>query len=83
MTLQDYLETHCDAEPPKLRALYRHTHLTRLYPRMCTDAYQGRLLVMLTQMIRPRRVLELGTFSGYSALCFAEGMDGKGVVDTV
>ena len=83
MTLQDYLETHCDAEPPKLRALYRHTHLTRLYPRMCTDAYQGRLLVMLTQMIRPRRVLELGTFSGYSALCFAEGMDGNGVVDTV
>ena len=83
MTLQDYLDTHCDAEPPRLRALYRHTHLTRLYPRMCTDAYQGRLLVMLTQMIRPKRVLELGTFSGYSALCFDEGMNGRGVVDTV
>lgn len=83
MTLQDYLDTHCDAEPPRLRALYRHTHLTRLYPRMCTDAYQGRLLVMLTQMIRPVRVLELGTFSGYSALCFDEGMGGLGVVDTV
>ena len=50
---------------------------------MCTDAYQGRLLVMLTHMIRPARVLELGTFSGYSALCFAEGMDWKGIVDTV
>lgn len=83
MNLQDYLDTHCDAEPPLLRRLYRHTHLTRLYPRMCTDAYQGRLLVMLTRMIRPARVLELGTFSGYSALCFAEGMDGRGVVDTV
>lgn len=83
MTLQDYLDTHCDAEPDALRRLYRHTHLTRLYPRMCTDAYQGRLLVMLTRMIRPKRVLELGTFSGYSALCFHEGMDGKGIVDTV
>lgn len=83
MTLQDYLDTHCDAEPEALRRLYRHTHLTRLYPRMCTDAYQGRLLVMLTRMIRPKRVLELGTFSGYSALCFAEGMDGHGIVDTV
>lgn len=83
MTLQDYLDTHCDSEPKILRRLYRHTHLTRLYPRMCTDAYQGRLLVMLTRMIRPARVLELGTFSGYSALCFDEGMDCKGTVDTV
>lgn len=83
MTLEDYLTTHCDAEPAALRRLYRHTHLTRLYPRMCTDAYQGRLLVMLTRMINPRNVLELGTFSGYSALCFNEGMAGQGRVDTV
>lgn len=83
MTLDDYISAHIDREPPELHALYRHTHLTRLYSRMCTDHTQGRLLVMLTRMIRPERVLELGTFSGYSALCFAEGMDGRGHIDTV
>ncbi|MBD5216690.1 MAG: O-methyltransferase [Bacteroidales bacterium] len=83
MTLDDYISAHIDREPAELHALYRHTHLTRLYSRMCTDHTQGRLLVMLTRMIRPERVLELGTFSGYSALCFAEGMDGRGHIDTV
>ena len=83
MTLDDYISAHIDREPTELHALYRHTHLTRLYSRMCTDHTQGRLLVMLTRMIRPERVLELGTFSGYSALCFAEGMDGSGHIDTV
>lgn len=83
MSVDDYIEKHIDAEPPELHALYRHTHLTRLYPRMCTDHIQGRLLTMLTHMIHPERVLELGTFSGYSTLCFAEGMEGRGHIDTV
>lgn len=83
MNIDDYIERHIDAEPVELHELYRRTHLTRLYPRMCTDHTQGRLLVMLTRMIRPARVLELGTFSGYSTLCFAEGMDGRGHIDTV
>lgn len=72
--LEEYIEAHIDAEPPHLHRLYRQTHLTRLYPRMCSGHAQGRILTMLTRMIAPRRVLELGTFTGYSALCFAEGM---------
>ncbi len=82
-TEDDYIEAHIDAEPAELHRLYRKTHLHRLYPRMCTDHIQGRLLVMLTRLIKPDRVLELGTFTGYSALCFAEGMDNRGHVDTV
>lgn len=82
--LDDYIASHIDPEPDHLRALYRRTNLTRLYPRMCSGHIQGRILVMLTRMIRPARVLELGTFTGYSALCFAEGMEGMdGSVDTV
>ena len=83
MTLDDYIELHIDAEPEHLKALYRRTHLRRLYPRMCTDHVQGRVLAMLTKMISPKCVLELGTFSGYSTLCFAEGLKAGGKIDTV
>lgn len=81
--LGDYIHAHIGAEPEMLRRLYRHTHLTRLYPRMCTDHTQGRILAMFTSMIRPRRILELGTFSGYSTLCFAEAMPQGCTIDTV
>lgn len=83
MTEEDYISAHIDAEPKHLRALYRDTHLHRLYPRMCTDHIQGRLLAMLTRMINPARVLELGTYTGYSTLCFAEGLAPEGHIDTV
>lgn len=83
MTEDDYISAHIDPEPAALRALYRHTHLHRLYPRMCTDHIQGRLLVMLTRMVAPRHILELGTFTGYSTLCFAEGMPEGSTIDTV
>ncbi len=83
MDFEEYIEAHIDAEPEHLRRLYRRTNLTRLYPRMCSGHAQGRLLVMLTRMIDPRRVLELGTFTGYSALCFAEGSGDTTVIDTV
>lgn len=83
MTEEDYIAAHIDREPAALRALYRDTHLHRLYPRMCTDHIQGRLLAMLTRMIAPRKVLELGTFSGYSTLCFAGAMAPDGHIDTV
>ena len=72
--IDDYLESHVSAEPELLYRLYRHTHLHHLYGRMCSGKVQGRLLKMLTSMIAPRRVLELGTFTGYSALCMAEAM---------
>lgn len=83
MTEDDYISAHIDAEPRVLRDLYRHTHLHRLYPRMCTDHVQGRILVMLTRMVAPRHILELGTFTGYSTLCFAEGMPPGCTIDTV
>ena len=83
MELDDYIAAHIDVEPPELHALYRRTHLRHLYPRMCSGHVQGRLLKMLTAMINPSRILELGTFTGYSALCFAEGMPQGCTLDTV
>lgn len=83
MTPEEYATRYSDSEPDHLARLYRHTYLTRLYPHMCCEPLQGRLLVMLTRMIAPRRILELGTFSGYSTLCFAEGMPAGAIIDTV
>ncbi len=83
MILDEYIAARIDAEPAHLHALYRRTHLTRLYPRMCSGHVQGRLLAMLSAMIRPARVLELGTFTGYSALCLAEGIPTGGELHTV
>ena len=80
---EDYILSHISPEPEHLQRLYRHTHLTHLYPRMCAGHLQGRLLSMLVSMIRPRRVLELGTFTGYSALCLAETLPEGGEVHTV
>lgn len=82
-TLEEYLAAHIDPEPAELHALYRHTHLHHLYPRMCSGHYQGRLLKMLTAMARPSRVLELGTFTGYSTLAIAEGLSPDATIDTV
>lgn len=81
--LEDYILRHIDSEPDDLHKLYRNTHLRHLYPRMCSGHYQGRLLKMLTAMVNPKRVLELGTFTGYSTLSIAEGLSAGGVVDTV
>lgn len=81
--LEQYILEHIDKEPEGMRRLNRDTHLYHLYSRMCSGHYQGRLLKMLTEMIRPRRVLELGTFTGYSALCFAEGLHGDAELHTI
>mgnify|MGYP002622977332 CR=1 FL=1 len=81
--LDEYVSAHVDAEPAYLHALYRATQLHLLYPRMASGHVQGRLLKMLVRMVRPQRVLELGTYSGYSALCLAEGLEEGGVVHTV
>lgn len=83
MTSEDYIAAHISPEPTELKKLYRYTHMHRLYPRMCTDHIQGRMLVMLTRMIRPAKILELGTFTGYSTLCFAEGLSQGAHIDTV
>ncbi len=74
MTLDDYILTHSDPEPDYLYRLWRATNIRLLHGRMASGHLQGRLLKMLVQMIRPRNVLEVGTFSGYSALSMAEGL---------
>ena len=74
MTLDEYILAHIDPEPDWLVRLNRETHLKLLHPRMVSGHLQGRLLKMFVQMINPENVLELGTFSGYSALCIAEGL---------
>lgn len=75
METDEYIKAHIDAEPDYLHRLWRDTQLRLSYGQMASGHVQGRLLKMLTRMIRPRTVVELGTFSGYSALCIAEGLD--------
>ena len=82
MSLDDYILAHIDDEGDYLRALYRDTHLKLLYPRMASGHLQGRLLKMFVRMVRPRQVLEIGTYSGYSALCMAEGLPEGGMIHT-
>lgn len=81
--LDDYILKHIDAEGEYLHRLYRATQLHLLYPRMASGHLQGRLLKMLVQMIRPQRILELGTYSGYSGLCMAEGMPADAQLYTI
>lgn len=82
MSLDDYILQHIDPEGDYLHALYRDTHLKLLYPRMASGHLQGRILKMLVCMVRPRTVLEIGTYSGYSALCMAEGLPAGGIIHT-
>ncbi|HWD90288.1 MAG TPA: O-methyltransferase [Mucilaginibacter sp.] len=81
--LQLYLEDHCDAEPSELQKINRETYLKVLQPHMLSGHYQGRLLSMLSKMIQPRRILEIGTFTGYSTICLAEGLTEDGIIHTI
>ncbi|MBR2775581.1 MAG: class I SAM-dependent methyltransferase [Prevotella sp.] len=78
MTLDDYILAHTDPEPDYLYRLWRATNVHTIHGRMASGHLQGRLLKMLVQMIRPQRVLEVGTFSGYSAISMAEGLPDDG-----
>jgi len=78
MNIDDYILSHIDAEPEYLYRLYRSTNIHLLHGRMASGHLQGRLLKMLVEMIRPHAILEVGTFSGYSALCMAEGLPDDG-----
>ncbi|MEP1893639.1 MAG: methyltransferase, partial [Cyclobacteriaceae bacterium] len=77
--LQNYVEAHSSAESDLLHKINRETHLEVLKPRMLSGHLQGRVLAMLSHMIQPKYILEIGTYTGYSALCLAEGLahDGK------
>ncbi len=78
-----YCEDHTTAESSVLSDLNRKTHLKVLMPNMLSGHLQGRLLAMLSSMIRPERVLEIGTYTGYSAICFAEGLKEGGKITTI
>ena len=81
--LDDYVVAHSENEPSLLKALTRETYQKVLQPRMLSGHYQGRLLSMLSKLIRPKTILEIGTYTGYSALCLAEGMQSEGELHTI
>ena len=81
--IEAYCLAHTDSEPEMLAAINRDTHVNLLKPRMLSGHFQGRLLAMISRLVRPRNVLEIGTFTGYSALCLAEGLQEGGKVYTV
>lgn len=83
MTISEYIEQHSSPESEVLQKITRSTHLEVINPRMLSGHVQGRVLSMLSQMIQPRRILELGTFTGYSALCLAEGLTPDGQLLTI
>ena len=80
--LDDYILAHIEPEPEYLYRLWRATNIYMLHGRMASGHLQGRLLKMLVQMMRPKNILEVGTFRGYSAICMAEGLDDGGRVYT-
>ncbi len=81
--LENYIDRHSQDEPELLSRLTRETHLKVVQPRMITGHYQGRVLSLLSKMIRPGNILEIGTYTGYSALCLAEGLREDGVIHTI
>ncbi len=81
--LEEYIQAHIDEEGELLHDLYRQTNLKLLNPRMASGHIQGRLLRMLVTMIRPKRVLEIGTFTGYATICMAQGLPEGGMIDTI
>ena len=83
MTLEDYICAHSTPENEALAAITRDTHVHILNPHMLSGHVQGRVLAMMSHMLRPQRILELGTFTGYSALCLAEGLAENGRLVTI
>ena len=81
--LEAYAENHTSPEPPAAAELNRQTHLKVLQPRMLSGHLQGRLLSMMAHMARPEQILEIGTYTGYSAICLAEGMREGGTLHTI
>ncbi|UFH36738.1 O-methyltransferase [Flavobacterium acetivorans] len=81
--LEDYIEQHSQKEPELLAALNKETYQKILLPRMLSGHFQGRVLSMLAKLIRPLNILEIGTYTGYSALCLCEGMQENGQLHTI
>jgi len=81
--LENYIEQHSEKEPELLAALNKETYQKVLLPRMLSGHFQGRVLSMLSKLIRPLNILEIGTYTGYSALCLCEGIQEKGTLHTI
>ena len=79
----NYANDHSESEPILLKTLYRETNLEVLNPRMISSPLQGRLLSFLSKLINPKNILEIGTYTGYSALCLCEGLKKNGVIHTI
>jgi len=82
-TVEQYAQNHTSPEDEALRWLVRQTHLRTIHPRMLTGAVLGRFLTMVSTMLLPKRILEIGTFTGYSALCLAKGLATGGLLHTI
>ncbi len=81
--LENYVEQHSQNEPELLVKLFKETHQKILQPRMLSGHFQGRVLSMLSKIIHPKHILEIGTYTGYAALCLAEGLQKDGTLDTI
>jgi len=81
--LEDYAAVHSEKEPELLQKLRRETYQKILQPRMLSGHLQGRLLSMLSKLVNPKNILEIGTYTGYSALCLAEGLQYNGLLETI
>jgi caffeoyl-CoA O-methyltransferase len=81
--IEDYAEAYTEPEPPLLAQLRRDTHLKTMQPRMLSGHWQGRLLSMVSKLVAPGIIVEVGTFTGYSALCLAEGLRPGGMLYTI
>ena len=79
----EYSEKYSQQEPEILQELNRETHLKILNPRMLSGFFQGRLLSIISKLIKPKKVLEIGTYTGYSAICISEGMNKNGIIHTI
>lgn len=82
-TIENYVAKHSQDEPEVLKELARETHLKVLQPRMLSGHFQGRVLSLLSKLVRPRYILEIGTYTGYSAICLAEGLQPNGQLHTI
>ena len=81
--LEEYVEKHTEQEPKLLTKLNKITHQTVLQPRMLSGHFQGRLLSFLSKLVSPNKILEIGTYTGYSTICLAEGLTKNGIIDTI
>ena len=82
-TIEDYATQHPQEEPKLLKEMYKETWQKALVPRMISGHLQGRVLAMISKLVRPKTLLEIGTYTGYSALCLAEGMQVDGTLHTI